>query len=86
MKLKFRFDSIRRLKSKKKLKNSLRHFLLPIIEHLLDQQLVERLMRQLRYSITTKLDATSNNEKLSFVNNEFDLDLQHRCGRSHKVS
>jgi len=86
MKLKFRFDSIRRLKSKKKLKNSLRHFLLPIIEHLLDQQLVERLMRQLRHSITTKLDATPNNEKLSFVNNEFDLDLRHRCGRSHKVS
>jgi len=86
MKLKFRFDSIRRLKSKKKLKNSLRHFLLPIIEHLLDQQLVGRLMRQLRHSITTKLDATPNNEKLSFVNNEFDLDLRHRCGRSHKVS
>jgi len=82
----FRSDSIRRLKSKKELENSLRHFLLPVTEHLLDQQLVGRLVRQLRHSITTKSDAAPNNEKPSLVDNESDLDLRHRCGRPHEVS
>ena len=82
----FKSDSIRRLKSKKELENSLRDFLLPVTEHLLDQQLVQRLVRQLRCSITTKSDVAPNNEKPSLVDNESKLDLRHRCGRPYEVS
>ncbi len=85
VKLEFKFDSIRQLKSKKKFENLLRDFLLSITEYLLDQQLVQQLVQQLRCSITTKSDIVFNNKKLSLINNEFKLDLRYRYRRSYKV-
>jgi len=42
-------------------------------------------MRQLRYLITTKLNAIFNNKKFFFVNNKFNLDLRHRYKRFYKI-
>lgn len=60
--------------------------MVPIIEHILDQKLVEQLVRQLRRTIVAKQDAGPGNEKSLIVDDKIDVNLRHRCGRPYEAS
>jgi len=82
----FMSDPMVRLRSQKKLEDSLRDFLVPITEHILDRKLVGQLVRQLRRTIVAKRDAGTSNEKPLIVDDKADVDLRHRCGRPYEGS
>jgi len=82
----FLSDPLLRLRSKKKLEDSLRDFMVPITEHILDRKLVGQLVRQLRRTIVAKRDAGPGNEKPLIVDDKIDVDLRHRCGRPYEAS
>jgi len=74
-----------RLKFKKKLKNSLRDFMIFITKRILNRKLIEQLMRQLRRIIVTKRDVKSSKEKSLIVDNKIDVNLRHKCERFYET-